>query len=255
MAGTLPAARPAAARAGHAPQRRADARRNITAILDAAVACLARDPQASIADIARAAGVGRVTLYGHFASRAELIDAAFARTLGQAHEILDAVDLAGDPRDALARLVDSSWQIVDQYRTLLLAAEHELPSGRIRALHDKPMRRIRALIGRGQCEGVFRADLPAPWLVAVAYSVMHGAAAEISAGRLEAADAAQVITATLLAAYTPPLRPAVRAAGLLLAGPRVQPGWQDGHQKVIRSCCPAERIGVPHRRHGRPRRP
>jgi TetR/AcrR family transcriptional regulator, mexCD-oprJ operon repressor len=147
---------------------------------------------------------GRVTLYGHLASRAELIDAAFARTLGQAHEILDAVDLAGDPRDALARLVDSSWQIVDQYRTLLLAAEHELPPGRIRAHHDKPMRRIRALIGRGQREGVFRADLPAPCLVAVAYSVMHGAAAEISNGRLKAADAARVITATLLAAYTPP---------------------------------------------------
>jgi hypothetical protein len=23
-----------------------------------------------------------------------------------------------------------------------------------------------------------------------------------------------------------------------------QPGWQDGHQKVIRSSCPAERIGA-----------
>ena len=34
-----------------------------------------------------------------------------------------------------------------------------------------------------------------------------------------------------------------------------QPGWQDGHQKVTRSSCPAERIGVPHRRHGLPRRP
>jgi hypothetical protein len=32
-------------------------------------------------------------------------------------------------------------------------------------------------------------------------------------------------------------------------------GWQDGHQKVTRSCCPSERMGVPQRRHGRPRRP
>jgi TetR/AcrR family transcriptional regulator, mexCD-oprJ operon repressor len=203
MAGTLPG-RPAAARAGRGRQPRADARRNITAILDAAVQCLARDPQASIAGIAQAAGVGRVTLYGHFASRGELIDAALARTLRQADEVLGAVDLAGDPRDALARLVATSWQIVDQFRAVLLAAERELPAGRIRAHHDKPMRRVRALIGRGQREGVFRTDLPAPWLVAVAYSVMHGAAGEISAGRLKAADAARVITDTLLAAYTPP---------------------------------------------------
>ena len=33
------------------------------------------------------------------------------------------------------------------------------------------------------------------------------------------------------------------------------PGWHDGHQNVTRSCWPSERIGVPQRRHGRPRRP
>ena len=50
------------------PQR-ADARRNVAAILDAAVLCLTRNPDASIADIAEAAGVGRVTVYGHFKTR------------------------------------------------------------------------------------------------------------------------------------------------------------------------------------------
>ena len=42
--------------------QRADARRNIAAILDAATDCLARDPEMSIAGIAAAAGVGRITL-------------------------------------------------------------------------------------------------------------------------------------------------------------------------------------------------
>ena len=103
-------------------ERRADARRNIAAILDAALACLTRDPQASIADIAAAAGVGRVTLYGHFASRAELMEATLGHAVRQADEILDAVDLSGDPRDALARLVTSSWQIMDQFRGALAVA-------------------------------------------------------------------------------------------------------------------------------------
>lgn len=55
------------------PQR-ADARRNTASILDAAVLCLTRNPDASVAEIAKAASVGRVTLYGHFKTRAELVD-------------------------------------------------------------------------------------------------------------------------------------------------------------------------------------
>ena len=51
------------------PKLRADARRNIQLILDAAEACLTRDADASMSDIATEAGLGRVTIYGHFASR------------------------------------------------------------------------------------------------------------------------------------------------------------------------------------------
>jgi AcrR family transcriptional regulator len=191
-----------ARRDGH--DLRADARRSIAAILDAATACLIHDPQASTSAIARAAGVGRVTLYGHFPSRAELVDAVFARTIREADVALDGVDLDGDVRAALARLVASSWRIVAAHRAVQLAAELELPAERIRTHHDRPMARVRSLVERGQREGVFRTDLSAQWLVAVFYTVLHGAADEIEAGRLAVDDAADVIIATLLAAYTPP---------------------------------------------------
>lgn len=184
-----------------ATAKRADARRNVAAILDAARACLARDPAASVADIAKAAGVGRVTLYGHFPSRAELVDAVFARTIAEAEETLEAVDLAGRPADALARLVASSWRIVHEFRTLLLAAQRELPAERIRDHHTRPMHRVERLVQRGRQEGAFRTDLPTSWLVAVFYNVIHGAADELNAGRLTADEAARAITATLLAAY------------------------------------------------------
>ena len=118
--------------------------------------------------------------------------------------MLDAVDLTGDPGAALARLVSSSWRVVDRSRMLLLAAQRELPAGRIRAHHDKPMRRVRSLLERGRRDGAFRDDLPADWLVATFYSVLHGAAGEITAGRLDPDRAAGAITATLLAAYTAP---------------------------------------------------
>ena len=194
----------AATPAGAARGRRADARRNITAILDAALTCLSRDPDVSIGEIAKAAGVGRVTLYGHFPSRAELVDAVFARTLQQADEALAAVDTTGDPRDALTALIASSWRIVAQFRALLVAAGRELPAERIRVHHDQTLRHVRTLIARGRRDGVFRDDLPDSWLVAVFYSTLHSAAAEITAGRLAGDDAPRMITATLLSAYTPP---------------------------------------------------
>jgi TetR/AcrR family transcriptional repressor of mexCD-oprJ operon len=67
------------------------------------------------------------------------------------------------------------------------------------------------LLQRGRREGAFRADLPTDWLVATFYGILHGAAAEITAGRLDPDGAAEVITATLLAAFTPPPGPAAAA--------------------------------------------
>ncbi|WP_353507159.1 TetR family transcriptional regulator [Gordonia sp. ABSL11-1] len=46
--------------------KRADALHNVEAILDAATRRLAVDPDASVNEIAEEAGVGRITLYGHF---------------------------------------------------------------------------------------------------------------------------------------------------------------------------------------------
>jgi len=195
--------------------RRADAKRNVAAILAAAAGCLAKNPDTSVAEIAAAAGVGRMTLYGHFKTRADLIDAVLARVAAEAHETLGAVDVAGDPRDALARLVAASWLVVDQLRHVLEAAQRELPAERIRQAHDQVLGRVQSLIERGRASGVFRSDLPVPWLVSLVMNVMHAAAAEVSAGRLTADQAPFVVSGTLLAALTAPgaVVPSPPAAG------------------------------------------
>jgi AcrR family transcriptional regulator len=60
---------------GAAATRRADARRNEAAIAEAAMRVLAQQPQASMAEIAEASGLGRATLYRHFRNRSELVHA------------------------------------------------------------------------------------------------------------------------------------------------------------------------------------
>ncbi|MFD9869205.1 TetR/AcrR family transcriptional regulator [Streptomyces niveus] len=183
------------------PARRADAQRNIDAILDAAVESFARRPDTTLAEIAKAAGVGRVTLYGHFASRADLVDAAMARVLEHGDAVLEPLELDGDPAEALERLIATSWQLIHQSRSLLVAAQAELSSARIRDLHAGPAARAERLLARGQSEGVFRSDLPTSWLVATLHNVLHGAGDEINAGRLKPEDAARTVSLTILAAF------------------------------------------------------
>jgi TetR/AcrR family transcriptional regulator, mexCD-oprJ operon repressor len=182
--------------------RRADAEQNTARILDAATACLCRSPSASMAEIAQAAGLGRVTVYGHFPSREALIEATLARLLERGETVLGGLDLTGDPREALRTLVESSWRLIADADAVLQAAQSMLPPGRIRELHAMPAQRVEALIRRGQAEGAFRTDLPATWLVSVLYHVLKGAAADVSGGRLDPSDAPRFIIVTVLAAYT-----------------------------------------------------
>jgi AcrR family transcriptional regulator len=70
-------------------RRRSDAALNRTRIVEAAHRLLADDPDATMAQIAAAAGVGRGTAYRHFPSREELVDAVRrqARDDAEANEL------------------------------------------------------------------------------------------------------------------------------------------------------------------------
>jgi TetR/AcrR family transcriptional repressor of mexCD-oprJ operon len=195
------------AHAATGPTRRADARRNAEKIVDAAVACLSRSPDASTSEIARAAGVGRVTLYGHFPTREALVEAALTRLLDEGDQVLECVDLTGDPREALHTFIEAGWLLMAEADAVLEAAQATLPPGRIQELHAKPAQRLEALIRRGQAEGVFRADLPTSWLASVLHHIMKGAAVDVRDGRLEQAAAPRLISETVLAAYTSRVAP------------------------------------------------
>ncbi|MET9067226.1 TetR/AcrR family transcriptional regulator [Streptosporangium sandarakinum] len=184
------------------PRRRADAERSIARIVSAARTLLSADPSATTDDIARAAGVGRMTVYGHFRTRADLVEAALRDAIRAGDETLAAVDLTGDARGAVTRLLASSWEVVAESAALLTAAAEVLPAGRVHELHAEPVRRMTELIRSGRDQGVFRADLPVGWLVSVVQYILHGAAEEVRAGRLASEEAADTVTKSVLSVLT-----------------------------------------------------
>src|SRR5688572_32845527 len=117
------------------PRRRADAERSIARILDAAVDALASDPGASMAEIARRAGVVRATIYVHFPTRESLIDAVTRRAMTEAREVIAAAEPdRGDPVQALRRVVRSTWRTLGRYHGLV-AINTQLPHVELHAKH------------------------------------------------------------------------------------------------------------------------
>src|SRR4029078_11259981 len=81
---------------------RADAQRNVAKLLDAArEAFAAHGPNASLDDIARAAGVGAGTLYRHFPTRLALLDAVHPDSVRRVCADGERLAATESPADAL----------------------------------------------------------------------------------------------------------------------------------------------------------
>ena len=194
-------ARPPATAAS--PPRRADARRNIERILDAALDELALDPEVSMEAVARRAGLVRATLYVHFPTREALITAVTERAIAETTETLRAVSPdEGEPAEALGRVLRAGWRMLGRYHTLV-AINSRLDPERLRALHEPVLSLLRPLLERGQASGAFNPDLPPDWMLTVFLELIHAASREVFVGRLSERVAERALLATVIGALSP----------------------------------------------------
>lgn len=189
------------------PRRRADAERSVARILEAAIDCLSQSPDASMAGIARQAGVVRATIYVHFPTRESLIDAVTQRALAEVAQVIASSDPdGGDPVEALKRVISATWRTIGRYHALV-AINTRRPHEELHHEHGSVLDAVKPLIVRGQTAGAFRPDVPASWHLATLLALVHGASGELSAGRIGEDHVESALLATVVGALTTEVTP------------------------------------------------
>jgi AcrR family transcriptional regulator len=142
--------------------QRADARRNHQRVLDAARRCMARKGlDAQIEEIARVAGVGVGTVYRHFPTKEDLVEAlAMARFERLAELARDGL-AAEDPWTGFEGFMRACTGIQSEDRALseVLTSRPETMSRAAERVDMLGL--VGELIGRGQANGSIRADADA----------------------------------------------------------------------------------------------
>src|SRR6476619_6405450 len=182
-------------------RRRADAERSIASITNAALAALAEDPDVSMAEIARRAGVVRATIYMHFPTRESLLDAVMEHATALVADATRAAEPErGEPQEALERVLLATWRQLGQFHNILQINISRLSAKELRRRHLPVTTQIVPLLKRGQTEGVFRGDVSPDWLIAVVRAIVHVASTELQAGRLSETDVERTMLTTAFAA-------------------------------------------------------
>jgi AcrR family transcriptional regulator len=133
------------------------------AILEAAATVLAeRGEQASMADVAAAAGMARATVYRYFPNREALLDELGRVAVEEAGDRLQAGRLGQVAvSDAFERAVRALVAVGDSF--VVVSRESARPDAA--QFEQRIATPLRELIERAQSLGEMRDDLPASWLM------------------------------------------------------------------------------------------
>ena len=158
------------------PQRpmRADAQRNYTSLLKAArVAVSERGADISLEDVARSAGVAIGTLYNHFPTRQDLLEAVFLDETNALRAHAEALASAPVPFDALISWLRLQMDFSARGRSMgaaIMAAKH-VPGTRIYTANRAMLKAGEVLLLRAQAAGQIRTDVHLVDVIRLVYGI------------------------------------------------------------------------------------
>jgi len=173
---------------------RADAARNLEAVLTTGARMLAADPGASIAAIAAEAGVDRRTVYRRFDSREQLLEAIYEARLEAIGRAIEDARLREAPvAVALHRYVEN---VIVVNRKWPVDLSRMLTDDTVRRRRDAYVDEVDAFLDRATEEGLLRSGLPGRWAGAVLPELVNLVNREQPG--LSPGQAADIVVETLL---------------------------------------------------------
>ncbi|WP_230985220.1 TetR/AcrR family transcriptional regulator [Microbispora oryzae] len=174
---------------------RADAARNLDAVLRTGARLLAEDPATTIATIAAEAGLDRRTVYRRFPTREALLTAVFRAKLDSANRVMDEARLAEAPvAVALHRYVEGIVPVSREWPLDVRRMMREDPDANV--LREEASGRLDRFLRRAADEGLLRADVPISWARAMLDHLVDTAAHGFPL--LDPPQAADLVVDTLL---------------------------------------------------------
>lgn len=174
-------------------------------VINLAIHVLAKNPKASLNEIAEAAEVGRATLFRYFKSRKQLIHELVVeadRKLEKATKPI--IEKKLNARDTLEEFIKVLVPLGVSFHFLNSEQVHSEGSG-IENLYRNQLMRFKELSKRLRSEDVVSADIPLAWVAAVLDNLIYTAWVTVLEGDIAPNDAPGLVLSSFLKGFSPPL--------------------------------------------------
>lgn len=166
-------------------------------LIEAAIRVFAAQPSATLADVAEAAGVRRVTLHRLLGTRDELLREIAFRSLAEMDE---ACRIAAEDTDsaiaALRACVEALVPVGDRCH-FLWTQDEVWQEPRIAKEVNRQNEELSELIDEAKSDGDLAHDIPNAWIIAAIESVVFAALTTARSGNIAANDAGRLAVRTL----------------------------------------------------------
>lgn len=150
------------------------ASRSRTALLNAGIEALTRNPDATLSEIAQAAGVGRATLYRHFETREQLLVALASASMAETDQACSHIleqNLTG--REAIEEIFISVMPLANRFHFLLTLWGLVDNNEGIVKTYSRQLSQLHDRIEEAKNENSIEQTLPNEWLVAMIDNLLY----------------------------------------------------------------------------------
>ncbi|AEF05738.1 TetR/AcrR family transcriptional regulator [Alteromonas naphthalenivorans] len=167
--------------------------RSRIALIQAGMVLLAENKNTSLSDVAQAAGVGRATLYRHFDTREQLIEAVARQCIGAFNSVTASIEKTASSYLDAIRLMFEKVMPMHQELTFIMKLDALVEDNfSLEDLYRQQDEELREMLKQCQKENSIRKDFSIDWLMALLDGLFIASWQMVAKHNIPHADAAKL---------------------------------------------------------------